>query len=131
MGIIKTCQKPFELFRFDRNDFIPSTRLGEAVLFQSLKPNAESVAVPVKNLYHVPSAVAEGKQFPGKSVVPYELLNHNGKSVYRFSHVGTADCQKNPLRLDRKHYIAATSRIRFGKDVTGALRSSSTVKPFG
>jgi hypothetical protein len=101
------------------------------MLLKPLEPNAKTITIPVQDLDHVSPSVTEHKQISRERVLTHDLLDHNGKTIDGFSHIGAAHSYEDPVRLRGKHHIAATSRINCGRDDTGASVSSSIVKPFG
>lgn len=68
--------------------YIPfSFRPLESILFQSFMPEAESVAIPVKNLDDIPPSVAEREQMSGQRI-KLKLIGHqDGQPVDRFTHI--------------------------------------------
>ena len=59
-------------------------------------PKTESITIPVQNLNHILSFIAEYKQVTGQWV-HFQMLRHeNLQTVNRFAHIRGAACQKYP-----------------------------------
>jgi hypothetical protein len=127
-GVVEARQQPFKLLWSDGNYFFPGSGPSEPMLLQTLMPDAKSVMIPVKDLDHVSPPIAEYKEVSRKWILFHDLLDHNGKTIDGLSHICIAHGQENTVGRDGKHHMAATSRIKYGRDVTGASASSSIVK---
>jgi hypothetical protein len=90
---IQTLQKPAQLPGIDLNYLLPALRPNKHMLFQTLLPQAKSIAVPVQNLDHIAAAVAKNKQVAGKRVLLQTVLDQNRQPIDGFSHVRAAYCQ--------------------------------------
>lgn len=65
---IKPLQKPTQLPLVKFHDLAATLRPTETILLQTLLPKAETIAVPVQHLHHIPAPVAEDKKMSGEGI---------------------------------------------------------------
>ena len=73
----ESIEEPAELLRGDVYDLGYPFGPAESMLFQTLVPEAEAVAIPVQNLERITLAVAEDEKVSGEGVQDQEALGRD------------------------------------------------------
>ena len=130
MDGIKAVQKPAKSAVVHLHDVFSGLRPGEAMLFQALLPETESVSVPGQNLDDRPAAVTKYEQAAGEKIHLQMIGNHDGKSVDRLSHVCGAEHDEYARRGSGQHREPITEsssrRVFLQKPASISRRNSPT-----
>jgi len=116
LGNVQTLQQPRQFSTLYVDNIGLIFRPVKSLLFQPFMPKAEPVSVPIKNFNDIPLPVAETKQVPRQGIERQLLGNHNGKTIYRLTHIGCSGGNVNLVRKSwKKHY-------RFSNTVSSLLK---------
>jgi len=116
---VQAFQKPVQLTGIDVQNLTFGLRPDEPVFFQTLLPQAKSVAVPIQNLDHVAPTIAKHEQVSGERIEFQPILDQNRQPVNCLSHIRAADGQVNICLGWKEHYILA-------KTWTNCLRATGS-----
>ena len=127
---IESLQKPVQLAAFHAEHLVSTLGPNKPVPLQPLLPEAKTVAVPVKDLDHVPAAVAEGKQVPGERIQRQVHLHQQAKTVDGLSHVGGTHREED-LQVLRKHHRIPRSAVTTCCSVGGSNPGETSMQRSG
>ena len=128
---VEAIEQPIQFPRTQFHNFGLGFWPGETVLFQSLLPEAESVAIPVENLDNGTPSVAEGEQMAGEHIVTEAVGDHQGKTVDSLAHVGGTKHQPYPGLSAQEVHASRPSTRRIFSNVSGWKLSGISMRtPF-
>ena len=90
IGNVQTRQQPLQLALVNGNNFINRLRPFEPILFQTLLPEAKTIAIPIQDLDDAAESIAENEQVAGERVQVQGLLHQDGQAVDGFTHIRAA-----------------------------------------